>query len=141
MQAIFDILGKPQGKGRPRFARNGKPYTPAATAEYETRVANLYMNTSGQYFGEKPLRMILNVFYEVPKSTSKKRRQEIFDTGELPAKKPDADNIAKVICDALNGIAYKDDAQIVELQVIKKYTPAQAHVLVYLEDMVNEVQG
>lgn len=72
MQAIFDILGKPQGKGRPRFARNGKPYTPAATAEYETRVANLYMNTSGQYFGEKPLRMILNVFYEVPKSTSKR---------------------------------------------------------------------
>lgn len=46
-----------------------------------------------------------------------------------------------MICDALNGIAYKDDAQIVDLQVIKKYTPAQAHVLVYIEDMVSEVQG
>ncbi|WXL80106.1 RusA family crossover junction endodeoxyribonuclease [Clostridium perfringens] len=41
---------------------------------------------------------------------------------EKPRKKPDADNIGKIILDSLNGIAYKDDSQIIELSVIKSYT-------------------
>lgn len=40
----------------------------------------------------------------------------------MPTKKPDCDNVAKMICDALNGLAYKDDAQIVNLNVLKAYT-------------------
>ena len=39
-----------------------------------------------------------------------------------PTKKPDLDNIAKAILDSLNGIAYKDDSQIVSLLISKKYS-------------------
>lgn len=39
----------------------------------------------------------------------------------MPAKKPDADNIAKIICDSLNNVAYRDDTQVIELTVIKRY--------------------
>ena len=39
-----------------------------------------------------------------------------------PALKPDADNIAKIVCDGLNSIAYKDDKQIVSLTVLKVWT-------------------
>ena len=39
-----------------------------------------------------------------------------------PTKKPDADNIAKAVCDALNGIACKDDSQVVDLTVRKHYS-------------------
>ncbi|HHL2031183.1 RusA family crossover junction endodeoxyribonuclease [Clostridium perfringens] len=56
------------------------------------------------------------------KSYSKKRVQAIRDGLEKPTKKPDADNIAKIILDSLNGIAYKDDSQIIELMVVKRHT-------------------
>ena len=38
---------------------------------------------------------------------------------QFPTKKPDADNIIKSIADALNGIAYADDSQIVQATVNK----------------------
>lgn len=59
---------------------------------------------------------------------------------ELPCKKPDADNIAKVICDALNKVAYGDDTQICELEVHKRYTEQneEACVLVCLEHISNK---
>ncbi|WP_332834903.1 RusA family crossover junction endodeoxyribonuclease [Clostridium perfringens] len=44
------------------------------------------------------------------------------DELEKPTKKPDVDNIAKIILDSLNGVAYKDDSQIVDIRIIKKYT-------------------
>ncbi|XZN30187.1 RusA family crossover junction endodeoxyribonuclease [Clostridium perfringens] len=44
------------------------------------------------------------------------------DELEKPTKKPDVDNIAKIILDSLNGVAYKDDSQIVDLRIIKSYT-------------------
>jgi Holliday junction resolvase RusA-like endonuclease len=48
-----------------------------------------------------------------------------------PTTKPDTDNIAKICLDALNGIAYHDDAQIVELQVSKLYSD-EPRVVVWL---------
>ena len=51
-----------------------------------------------------------------------KRVRELMLAGIIkPTKKPDIDNIAKIICDGLNGVAYKDDAQIIYLAVMKRY--------------------
>ena len=52
-----------------------------------------------------------------------------------PTKKPDADNIAKVICDALNGVAYGDDTQVVNLNVKKRYTDEEPKVIVHIEQL------
>ncbi|MDM0834524.1 RusA family crossover junction endodeoxyribonuclease [Clostridium perfringens] len=41
---------------------------------------------------------------------------------EKPTKKPDSDNIGKIILDSLNGVDYKGDSQIIEFSFIKRYT-------------------
>ena len=70
---------------------------------------------------DKPLRVTIRAFLEIPKSTSKKKKQQMLDNAILPMVKPDTDNIAKSILDSLNGIAYKDDKQVAELIVYKFY--------------------
>ena len=65
--------------------------------------------------------MTVRAVFEVPKSYSKKRREWCLTGCEKPTVKPDVDNLCKVICDALNGLAYLDDKQIVKLTITKEY--------------------
>ena len=69
-----------------------------------------------------PLEVHIIAYYEMPKSISKKKKQEMLEDKIRPTIKPDTDNIAKSILDSLNGIAYKDDKQIVSLKVDKYYS-------------------
>ena len=113
--------GKIQAKQRPRF--NGKfAYTPKETVNYENWVKACYIE---KYKNEKPFEKALKVniiaFFEIPKSTSKKKKEQMLNNEINPTTKPDTDNIAKSILDSLNGIAYKDDKQIVSLKVDKYY--------------------
>ena len=87
----------------------------------------MYKKQDGRYL-EGSIKALIIAYYKIPKSYSKKRVQAIRDGLEKPTKKPDADNIAKIILDSLNGIAYKDDSQIVELRVIKRYTEDKERV-------------
>ena len=75
----------------------------------------------------------IKAYYPIPKSTSKKQHQAMLDGQIRPTKKPDWDNIGKIICDALNGIAYKDDSAIVEAMV-EKYYSDEPRVEVLLEE-------
>ena len=70
---------------------------------------------------DAPLEVHIIAYYEIPKSISKKKKQEMLEDKIRPTIKPDTDNIAKSILDSLNGIAYKDDKQIVSLKVDKYY--------------------
>jgi Holliday junction resolvase RusA-like endonuclease len=79
------------------------------------------------------LEVYITAFFPIPKSTSKKNRALMLEDKLLPTKKPDSDNIAKVICDALNGVAYGDDTQIVKLVVNKRYTAEEPKVIVYID--------
>jgi len=78
--------------------------------------------------------MYISARFPIPKSTTKRDRQLIMEGKLLPTKKPDGDNIAKVICDALNGVAYEDDTQIVKLVVSKIYTAFSPSVIVHLQE-------
>lgn len=120
--AAFRIDGKPQGKGRPRFTRSGHTYTPDNTAEYEQRVKLAYRLGGGVKltgFISADIRAV----FAVPKSYTKKQRSAALALHFAP-RKPDCDNIAKIILDALNGLAYDDDAQVVKLHVEKCYGAA-----------------
>lgn len=115
------IQGKVQAKQRPRF--NGKStYTPEQTKNYENWVKLSFIN---QYPNFKPLESELEVsikaYFEIPKSVSKKKREQMLNGNIRPTIKPDLDNIAKSILDALNKLAYLDDKQIVLLKVEKFY--------------------
>lgn len=68
------------------------------------------------------LDMRIVAYFPIPKSTSKKKRQLMLEGQIRPTKKPDFDNIGKIVCDALNTVAYHDDVQIVDAQVRKFYS-------------------
>lgn len=118
----FIVPGAPRGKQRPKVTRNGA-YTPEETKRYEQKVLACYLN---EYPRMKPIRNGVNVhitaFFEIPKSYGKARRERILNGLERPTKKPDADNIAKIILDALNGKVILDDKQVVRLTVSKYYS-------------------
>lgn len=118
----FTVCGEPKAKGRPRFTRNGRAYTPKNTASYENLVRLAYTEQCGNgemLLGELSANII--AYFSVPQSASKKAKRSMLLGEANPCKKPDCDNIAKIILDALNGYAYADDKQITDLRVIKKY--------------------
>ena len=117
----FTVPGEPVAKGRPRFVRaTGRAFTPKKTETYEGIVADHAARVmDGREAFEGPLRLTVRAVYLIPQSWSAKKKRAAF----WKTSKPDADNLAKVVKDALNKIAYRDDAQIVELTVQKKYGP------------------
>lgn len=119
----IEILGKAIGKGRPRFTNRGKfvsTYTPKETRDFERKIKEVYLYNKCKNYGEKPIKMWITAYYKPPESLSKKKQEELL--GEYRTKKPDLDNIAKLVCDALNGIAYDDDKQVAFLIVQKNYS-------------------
>lgn len=125
MIQTFTIPGEPVGKGRPRFGRtkNGgvHTYTPDKTAKYETLVRRCWLDSACESFGGKQLYVYINAYFPIPKSYSGRRTAQIKAFDERPTKKPDCDNIVKVILDALNDVAYCDDKQVVDVRCVKRY--------------------
>ncbi|WP_373116429.1 RusA family crossover junction endodeoxyribonuclease [Holdemania massiliensis] len=119
----FEVQGEPKAKARPRVTRSGIAYTPKNTILYE----NLVRTSFQQYYPDHipidcEVEAIITAYFSIPKSASQ-RKKELMNFGLIsPTKKPDLDNIAKAVLDSLNGIAYKDDSQIVSMWVVKKYS-------------------
>lgn len=124
MTVKFTVLGEPRGKQRPRVTRKGNTYTLAETVQYENLVRMEYRRQCGDYRfpDDAALDMRIMAYYAIPKSASKKKRQEMLEHRIRPLKKSDWDNVGKIIADSLNEIAYKDDVQIVDGQVRKFYS-------------------
>ena len=127
----FTVPGQPQGKARARTFYNGKmgrmqSITPEKTVLYENLIKACYEKESEQalfegFFNDEPVRMSIEAVFDIPKSKSRKVKEQMRNRVILPTRKPDADNIAKVVCDALNGVAYRDDTQVCSLTVAKRY--------------------
>lgn len=119
----FEIEGRPVGKGRPRFARRGNfvsTYTPTATRDYEKKVQTRFIQKYGNIEPlDKKIALKIEAYFAVPKGTSKKKTFELLST--YYPKKPDIDNVTKIILDALNGLAFTDDNLVVYLEVAKYY--------------------
>lgn len=140
MVIVFEVLGEPRGKARPRFTRTGHTYTPSTTVEYENAVIRAYAERYGDRFYDKgtPLSIEVTAYYGIPKSTSKKRRTDMLSGAVRPTKKPDCDNVLKIIADALNKVAYADDAQIVRTEVTKLYSDVP-RVVVRIDEVQDEL--
>ena len=120
-QVIFTVKGEPKGKGRPRFTKSGHIYTPDGTSSYETLVGFIYRNSARGYKFTAPVRVTVRAFHKPPKGKSKRVVEDMLNCRILPTKKPDADNVAKIVLDGLNKVAWEDDTQVVEMMVIKRY--------------------
>lgn len=126
MEIKFTVPGPPKGKQRPRVCRiNGQSvaYTPRQTIEYEKLVRASYTGVSKMFFDKNiPLEISIIALFSVPQSISKRLKNSMLKGDILPTKKPDSDNIIKIILDALNGICYHDDSQICRIYFEKKYS-------------------
>lgn len=119
MKIQFTIPGEPKSKQRPRVTKAGITYTPKQTVEYENWVKQCYIIEHFNTQLEGQLKATITAYFSVPKSKSKKTKEQML-AGEVRPQRLDCDNIAKAVLDALNKIAYNDDRQVVEL-IVKKY--------------------
>lgn len=127
------ITGPITGKARPRFnPQTGTAYNPKSTKRYEELIKWCYKTQHGEYFHELPVDVTIIVEHSVPKNTPKAQRDAMLAGKIEPMKKPVIDNIAKIVLDALNGVAYKDDQQVVELNCRKRYA-AEPRLMVKVE--------
>lgn len=121
----FTIPGQPQGKGRPRIGKVGqhaRMFTPAKTVAYEGLVAHAAQQAmAGRPLLEGPLCVGLNLDCQVPASWSQRKQRDALAGAIRPTSKPDIDNVVKAIFDGLNGVAWRDDVQVVFLVVTKRY--------------------
>lgn len=118
------VPGPPRGQGRPRHTRRGITYKDQKSRGYEQNIVALFISKYGAGITplEGPLEMEVGIYFPIPKSVSNKRRKDMLWQRELPTKKPDCSNVLKACEDALNGIAYRDDAQIVSVLAVKEYS-------------------
>ena len=131
----FIVYGEPMAWKRPRF--NGKSkhvYEDPTFGEYKKKVIEAFEESGGKvYEKDLPLRMIVDIYMGVPKSASFKKQYDLIAYGR-PTKRPDNDNIYKGIADALNGVAYYDDSQIV-ITEINKFWSTEPRVEVTIREV------
>jgi len=122
----FKVDADPVGKQRARYARRGnfvQTYTPDKTRNYEALLKDAAMQAMGSSEPlETPVNLYLYIRAPIPKSYSKKKVADCLNGFEKPIKKPDASNVLKSVEDAMNGVVYKDDCQIVNFHVSKVYS-------------------
>lgn len=135
MKYSFEIKEKAIGKQRPRYiSRTHRMYTPTKTSTFEEKVKWAFKSKYNieTELSTKPFKAKIIAVFEPAKSLSKKKKEELLYSEYT--KKPDADNIAKIILDSLNGLAYKDDNQVAELLVLKQYGD-ENRIIVELEEI------
>ena len=114
------IYGEPVPKGRPRMTRSGRTYTPAKTRAYENAIRDAWKTQSCEKL-DGALKVRVEAYMSIPISKSKSTKMAMLEGRIKYTKRPDLDNIIKVL-DALNGCAFDDDAQIVEIEAHKMYS-------------------
>lgn len=150
MEIEFIVNGEPMAKQRPRvttFNGYARAYTPKDTLNYENKVLMCYkdklkeleIDNTKVLFPNEMLFVTIVAYFGLTKGDYGKKGlnksgREKMEYLYCPTHK-DADNIAKVVLDAINGICYKDDKQIVMLLVSKKYTQEQPRVEVNIKDI------
>lgn len=128
MRIAFTVPGPVRGKGRPRARIRGRGpksyaqiYTDEKTERYELAVKRFaLLAMKGRKKLDGPIAISMTARLKPPETVSKAKKQRMIAGVELPTKKPDGDNILK-FTDALNGVCFDDDSQIIEWRIIKKY--------------------
>ena len=136
----IELAGEPRGKGRPRMTKGGVAYTPKETRNYEAALRYAAQQVmAGRTPMDGPVLLIVEAYMPIPQSTTKRDRARIAAGTLFPAKKPDPDNILKCM-DALNGIAFGDDRQVVELRLSKRYDERPRLVIIVHPMVADQTQ-
>lgn len=136
----FVVPGKIYGKARAITVTNkytGKvnSFTPSNTVHYEDLIRWCYTKSNPVNFEDKPVSITIYCYYQIPKSYTKKQKQECYEKHSYPKKKPDWDNIGKIVCDALNGLAYSDDKNVVDGIVRKRWSGGEEYITIEINSI------
>jgi Holliday junction resolvase RusA-like endonuclease len=133
---VVTVDGAPIAKGRPRVTTRGRfarVYTPQKTRRYEDLIR---CEAVAVMRDRKPVTdaVLLSVtaYVPIPASMSRKKRADAIDGILKPTTRPDSDNYAKAALDGCNGILFKDDSQVTDLIVRKRYS-AQPRLVIVME--------
>ena len=148
MEYKFTVSGTPIAKARPKFrmvtTKMGKTfgtaYTPKKSVNFETSVHMAFTVTHGAVVPtELGVKLFIRAYFLPPKAAPKYKKKEI-EQGLVPVlKKPDIDNVAKSVLDALNTIVYTDDKLVYRLSVEKFYSfRPRTEVVVITEEELKE---
>lgn len=122
----FSVPGLPVPKGRPRLTTRGgiaRAYTPEKTRSYESAIRAAAADAmDGRDVVDQAVAITVTAFLPMPKRLNKADRALAIDGLIMPTARPDADNYAKAALDACNAILFKDDAQVTDLIVRKRYS-------------------
>lgn len=122
----FSVPGQPVAKGRSRSVRRGNKighYTPQATVSYENLVRMAaWEKMQGKQIISGPAKVDISLFFKIPQSWAKNKRLAALSGEIMPTIKPDCSNVLKAIEDALNGVVWDDDKQVIEVIVRKFYS-------------------
>jgi len=131
MRLRMEVHGEPVPQGRPRFRRAGDhviAYDPAKSRAYKEKVRAEARATA-------PSEPLEGIYRSVPKSASKRKAGRMLEGRIRPTTKPDISNVLKGVEDALKGIWYKDDSQIVEYGEVSKYYGEEPKIIVEVEEI------
>lgn len=122
------IPGEPSAKERPRSGKGGRIYTPAKTRKAEQALRQKWIDANMEQYGSvhtfnEPVRIKIRFHYE-PLKGFKKWEMRLIRHGTMIPKytRPDVDNLVKLVLDALNGVAYKDDYLVTRIIGEKCYS-------------------
>ena len=131
MKYEFEVPGKIFGKARPRLnSYTGAVYTPTKTKDYEELIRQYFLiKNPGARMLEERVCVEINAYFKIPNSASKKEKDEMLEKKISPVKKPDIDNVVKIVLDALNKFVILDDIQVTKLIVEKEYSKEEKLVI------------
>lgn len=131
----------PHGKERPRVGFNRRIYTPKKTVDFEKAIVNSIMEQikkkqedNGLIDGPVGVEMLFA--FEIPKSYPAKKRADCIGQKILHMKTPDVDNCVKSIKDAMNGVVYRDDAQVCYIEASKIYAKSEPYIIVRVYEIL-----
>ena len=120
---------KPKAAPRPRVTKFGT-YNPKDYTQYKKVISTIAKQKLIPT--EHPVQMRIDFFFQIPKSWSKHKKENI----PPHTSRPDVDNLLKGVKDALNGIAYNDDSQVVSVFARKQYASKDG-ILIDIEYIIN----
>lgn len=122
----FTVPGQPQGKGRAKIVKIGgfsRMATPAKTVAYEGLIAHAAaIALAGRPMFDGPVRVVLEIDCQVPASWSQKKQRQALAGDLMPTTKPDVDNVVKAVFDGCNAVIWRDDVQVTDLVLRKRYS-------------------
>ena len=136
----IDQIGTKERTGQVRRGRRTIRYSPKDTKAYEQRIAWLAQQALGEdrasWCKEGAFVVDIKIYKTVPVSRPKIYAQMALAGKIRPIARPDIDNTMKAILDAVKGILWRDDTQVVGLHTDRYYAETE-RIIVTVENVTH----